>query len=190
MAAAGTTSIESLPNEIGKNNISMTINETPKPTGTAPQQLSKDSINQIVSGLQDAAANGATALPTRDLPTNQQHIAQDLQQKPNYVPEAQGNLDYIEESEDFEDMLKRGHDEMHEQDRLDMLYDELQTPLLVMILFFAFNLPYVNKTLIRNMPSLFQRDGNPSLSGYLFKTVAFGVSFYGITRASRYLSEY
>ena len=77
-----------------------------------------------------------------------------------------------------------------EQDRLDMLYDELQTPLLVMILFFAFNLPYVNKTLIRNMPSLFQRDGNPSLSGYLFKTVAFGVSFYGITRASRYLSEY
>ena len=166
----------------------MAIKETPKPTGTPPQQLSKDSINQIVSGLQDAAAAGATVLPSRDLPTNQQHIAQDEQQKPNYVPESHG--DYIEESEDFEDMLKRGHDEMNEQDRLDMLYDELQTPLLVMILFFAFNLPYVNKSLIKNMPSLFQRDGNPNLSGYLFKTIAFGVSFYSITRASRYLSEY
>ncbi len=188
--SAGTTSIESLPNEIGKNNISMAIKETPKPTGPPPQTLSKDSINQIVSGLQDAAASGATVLPSRDLPTNQQHIAQDEQQKPNYVPDAEGNLDYIENSEDFEDMLKRGHDDVHEQDRLDMLYDELQTPLLVMILFFAFNLPYVNKALIKNMPAFFQRDGNPNLSGYLFKTFAFGVSFYGIVRSSRYLSEY
>jgi hypothetical protein len=189
MSAVGSTSIESLPNEIGKNNISMSIKETPKPVGTPPQTLSKESINQIVSGIQDAASTGATTLPSRDLPTNQQHIGQDEQQKPNYVPEA-SHGDYIEETEDFEDMLKRGHDEIHEQDRLDMLYDELQTPLLVMILFFAFNLPYVNKALIKNMPSLFQRDGNPSLSGYLFKTFAFGVSFYGITRASRYLSEY
>lgn len=188
--SSGTTSISSLPNEIGKNNVTMSIKETPQPTGPPPQTLSKDSINQIVSGLQDAAANGVTALPSRDLPTNGQHIAQDEQQKPNYVPEPEGNIDYIEDTQDFEDMLKRGHDEMHEQDRLDMLYDELQTPLLVMILFFAFNLPYVNKSLIKNIPSLFQRDGNPTLSGYLFKTVAFGVSFYGITRASRYLSEY
>jgi hypothetical protein len=190
MSAVGSTSIESLPNEIGKNNISMSIKETPKPVGTPPQTLSKESINQIVSGIQDAASTGATNLPSRDLPNNQQHIAQDEQQKPNYVPEAQGNLDYIEQSEDFEDMLSRGQDDLHEQDRLDILYDELQTPLLVMILFFAFNLPYVNKALIKNIPSLFQRDGNPSLSGYLFKTFAFGVSFYGITRASRYLSEY
>ena len=32
-------------------------------------KLSKESINQIVSGLQDAAASGATVLPSRDLPT-------------------------------------------------------------------------------------------------------------------------
>ena len=120
---------------------------------------------------------------------NNQHISQDEQQKPNYIPEPEKN-DYIEDNSDFESILKRGKDEHDEQDRLDILYEELQTPILVMILFFAFNLPYFNKSLIKNMPSLFLRDGNLKLSGYVFKTFAFGVSFYGITKMSKYLSEY
>tara|TARA_A100001015_G_C15019378_1_gene727209 strand:- start:2098 stop:2664 length:567 start_codon:yes stop_codon:yes gene_type:complete len=187
--SVGTTSIESLPNEIGKNNVNLTIKETPQPKGPIPTQLSKDSINQIVSGLQEASASGLTNLPSRDLPMNNQHISQDEQQKPNYIPEPEKN-DYIEDNSDFESILKRGKDEHDEQDRLDILYEELQTPILVMILFFAFNLPYFNKSLIKNMPSLFLRDGNLKLSGYVFKTFAFGVSFYGITKMSKYLSEY
>ena len=55
--SVGTTSIESLPNEIGKNNVNLTIKETPQPKGPIPTQLSKDSINQIVSGLQEASAD-------------------------------------------------------------------------------------------------------------------------------------
>ena len=62
--------------------------ETPKPNGAPPAQLSKESINQIVSGLQEASANGLTNLPSRDIPmTNNAHITQDQQQKPNFVPE-------------------------------------------------------------------------------------------------------
>ena len=189
MAAAGTTSIESLPNELGKNNVNLTIKETPQPTGSTPHQLSKDSINQIVSGLQEASNMGMTTLPSRDLPMDNKRITQDEQQKPNYVPEP-AHTDYIEDNSDFESILKRGKDEQTEQDRLDVLYDELQTPVLVMILFFAFNLPYFNKSLLKSLPSLFLRDGNLKLSGYIFKTFAFGVSFYGITKMSKYLSEY
>ena len=189
MAALGTTSIESLPNELGKNNVNLTIKETPQPNGPAPTQLSKESINQIVSGLQEASNSGMTSLPSRDLPINNKTISQDEQQKPNYVPKPE-NIDYIEDNSDFESILKWGNDEQSEQDRLDVLYDELQTPVLVMILFFAFNLPYFNKSLLKNMPSLFLRDGNLKLSGYIFKTFAFGVSFYGITKMSKYLSEY
>lgn len=189
MAAAGTTSIQSLPNELGKNNVNLTIKETPQPTGPPPTQLSKDSINQIVSGLQDAASNGMTSLPSRDLPMNDKTITQDEQQKPNYVPEP-NNTNYIDDDSNFESILKRGKDEHNEQDRLDVLYDELQTPVLVMILFFAFNLPYFNKSLLKGLPSLFLRDGNLKLSGYIFKTFSFGVSFYGITKMSKYLSEY
>jgi hypothetical protein len=188
----GTTTIESLPNEMGKNNVSMSIKETPKPTGSPPAQLSKESINQIVSGLQEASVNGLTTLPSRDIPLNNSaHISQDERQKPNFVPETDpSKVDYIDDAEDFESILKRSNNEGVEQDRLDILYDELQTPLLVMILFFAFQLPYFNKSLSKNIPSLFLRDGNLKLSGYLFKTFAFGLSFYGITRAAKSLSEY
>ena len=102
--SVGTTSIESLPNEIGKNNVNLTIKETPQPKGPTPTQLSKDSINQIVSGLQDAAGSGLTSLPSRDLPMNNQHISQDEQQKPNYIPEPENN-DYIEDNSDFESIF-------------------------------------------------------------------------------------
>ena len=43
--------------------------------------------------------------------------------------------------------------------------------------------------MVKSLPSLFSRDGNPSFSGYLLKTVVFGVSFYIITQATKQLSE-
>ena len=46
-----------------------------------------------------------------------------------------------------------------------------------MILFFFFSITSISKTLAKNLPSLFTRDGNPSFSGYLFKTVVFGYIF-------------
>ena len=41
----------------------------------------------------------------------------------------------------------------------------------------------------KNIPSLFSRDGNPSFSGYLFKTVVFGSVFYGLTKLTKQISE-
>ena len=43
--------------------------------------------------------------------------------------------------------------------------------------------------MLQYMPSLFNRDGNPSFSGYLIKTMFFGVAFYGITTLTRQLSQ-
>ena len=43
--------------------------------------------------------------------------------------------------------------------RLDYLYDELQTPLLICVLFFIFQLPAVNKKLFRYIPTLFIKEG-------------------------------
>ena len=42
----------------------------------APTELSQQSIQQIVAGLQQA--QGATGLPSRDLPKNNNHITQDV----------------------------------------------------------------------------------------------------------------
>ena len=42
-----------------------------------------------------------------------------------------------------------------QQDRLDILYDELQSPIIVMILFFFSKLPIFKKYLDKNLKSLF-----------------------------------
>ena len=196
------TAISSLPNEVSKNQVvsmveknteaavNMKIANPPKQepvmAPSVPTELSQQSINQIVAGLQQA--QGATGLPSRDLPTNNNHITQDEQIQPNYIPKPE-NTNYIENDQDFETLIEQSKHKKVEQDRLDVLYDELQTPVIVMILFFFSQLPVFQKTLAKNLPSLFTRDGNPSFSGYLFKTVVFGIVFYGITKLTKQISE-
>lgn len=196
------TAISSLPNEVSKNEVvslveknteaavNMKIANPPKQepimAPNAPTELSQQSIQQIVAGLQQA--QGSTGLPSRDLPTNNAHITQDEQIQPNYVPKPE-NTNYIENDQEFESLIQQSKNKKVEQDRLDVLYDELQTPIIVMILFFFSQLPIFQKTLAKNLPSLFTRDGNPSFSGYLFKTVVFGIVFYGITKFTKQISE-
>lgn len=196
------TAISSLPNEVSKNQVvSMVEKNTeaavnmkianpptqePIMAPNAPTELSQQSINQIVAGLQQA--QGSTGIPSRDLPTNSTHITQDEQIQPNYIPKPE-NTNYIENDQEFETLIEQSKNKKGEQDRLDVLYDELQTPVIVMILFFFFQLPIFQKTLSKNLPSLFSRDGNPSFSGYLFKTAAFGAVFYGLTKLTKQISE-
>uniref|UniRef100_A0A6C0K9U7 Uncharacterized protein n=1 Tax=viral metagenome TaxID=1070528 RepID=A0A6C0K9U7_9ZZZZ len=196
------TAISSLPNEVSTNEVvsrveknteaavNMKISNPPKQqpimAPNSPTELSQESIQQIVAGLQQA--QGSTSLPNRDLPTNNNHITQDEQIQPNYVPKPE-NTNYIENDQDFETLIEQSKNKKGEQDRLDVLYDELQTPVIVMILFFFFQLPIFQKTLAKNIPSLFSRDGNPSFSGYLFKTAAFGAVFYGLTKLTKQISE-
>ena len=196
------TAISSLPNEVSKNEVvslveknteaavNMKIANPPKQepimAPNAPTELSQQSIQQIVAGLQQA--QGSTGLPSRDLPTNNAHITQDEQIQPNYVPKPE-NTNYIENDQEFESLIQQSKNKKVEQDRLDVLYDELQTPIIVMILFFFSQLPIFHKTLAKTLPSLFTRDVNPSFSGYLFKTVVFGIVFYGITKFTKQISE-
>ena len=188
------TAIASLPNEVPENNVVMKVNEKNIKVSNPPKQepisqpteLSQESIHQIVQGLQQAG--GATVLPNREISTNNSHIVQDEQVKPNFIPKAE-NTNYIEEESSMEDLIKQSQNKKVEQDRLDVMYEELQTPLMVMILFFLFQLPIFQKTMVKYGPSLFLRDGNPTFSGYFVKTLIFGVTYYIITKVIKQLSE-
>ena len=52
-----------------------------------------------------------------------------------------------------------------------------------------FQMPFVKKQMQRLLPSLFTKDEHPTFGGYLLKTVLFGGTFYGIIKATKYLSE-
>ena len=186
--------ISALPNEAQKSN-NVVMNVTDKVEAnvasmqkSGPTELSQESIHQIVQGLQQA--QGGTSLPSRDIPSNnQQHIVQDQEVKPNFVPEAENNQYIEEESTTMENMLKENQERKNQVDRLDSLYEELQTPLLTSVLFFVFQLPYFQKNLIKYAPSLFTRNGNYNFTGYMVKTLMFGVSVYCLTKLTRTLSD-
>ena len=184
------TAIASLPNEVPQNNVVMKVEETNKIVANPPrqeqQELSQESIHQIVQGLQKAG--GATVIPNRDIPTNNNHITQDEQIQANFIPKS-SNTNYIEEETSMEELIKQSQNKRVEQDRLDLMYEELQAPVMVMILFFFFQLPIFQKLLAKNIPSLFLRDGNPTFSGYFVKTLMFGVTYYSITKTIKKLSE-
>ncbi len=50
-------------------------------------------------------------------------------------------------------------------------------------------MPFVKKHMQRLLPSLFTKDEHPTFGGYLLKTALFGGTFYGIIKATKYLSE-
>ena len=78
---------------------------------------------------------------------------------------------------------------MEQEDRLDMLYDELQMPVLLMTLYFLFQMPFFQKKFRTFFPSMFKYDGVMTMGGYVFKTFLFGISFYLINKLSKYASE-
>ena len=198
------TSIESLPNAAPQSpNITMQITETqPSPTETAlnsvppppkvvpiaPAQVDPEAMNKVISGLQRAHMQGMTQLASRDIPMYTNHLTQDQQIKPNYLPPPK-NKDYITEEDTYESIIEKKKQKMEKDDRLDMLYNELQMPILIMSLFFLFQMPFTQKKLFHFFPNMFHKDGNMSIGGYVFKTALFGMSFYFIMKMSKYASE-
>lgn len=181
------TAISELPGEISDSvqNVQLKKKEM-----TTEKKVPLNSINKIISGIQQAAESDMTSLPNRDIPHEPERITRDPQIQPNYIPQTTKSPDYIEEDMNYEEMMKRNKNEKKEKDRLDVLYDELQTPIIISILFFAFQLPIVNKLLLKFAPSLFFKDGNPKFVGYLFKTTLFSLIYYISNKVLTTFSEF
>ena len=152
--------------------------------GAVPQTLDRESINSIVTGLQQASAAGVTQLMSRDMPTTSNHIVQDQQVDVNYVPPVQEDQeDYLVKEEEDEDIMNAYNKKVSKENQLDKFYEDLQTPLMLAILFFMFQLPFLKKQLFVFIPALFMNDGNYNLYGFLFVSVLFAAIYQLITKS-------
>lgn len=200
----GTTSIDALPiSPQSGGNIQLNAYEKNVQVGNPSQSLQQErdndpmimqkNLNQFVTGIQQASAAGMTTLPSRDIPQNQSHIAQDTHVQPNFIPPPQNPQqlqgDYIKEHQTHEEMIRAQARKQEKRDSLDTLYDELQTPLLIAVLYFMFQLPVVQKQLCKFIPALFNKDGNPNLSGYIFTSAAFAGVYFAINKSMRFLER-
>ena len=149
--------------------------------------INQQNLNQFVTGIQQASAAGMTGLPARDIPQNQEGLTRDHQMKPNYIPSNE-NVDYIREQQNNEDIIREYARRQQKTDSLDNMYNELQIPILIAVLYFSFQLPIVRKNLFKFLPSLFSKDGNPNLSGYIVNSLIFAGLYFGLTKGINYFS--
>jgi hypothetical protein len=147
--------------------------------------LDQTTINQIVSGLQQASFSGSTKLVSRDVPINTVAHNIDPYIQPNYVPPPPPHAHqqkYIEDEETAADMINQYNRNARTQKTADDIYNEAQTPLLLAILYFLFQLPFLKKQLVSYFPILFNNDGNYNINGYLFTSILFGIVYFIVNK--------
>ena len=212
------TSIASLPNELNtkSNEITLEVSDKNNSNIVQPQQnykassepmqqpqmqqsqmqephqnlaeLSKDSISKIIQGLQDASQSGSTNLPSRDIPMMTEQIMHDNSARPNFVPSpSPEKSNYIQDEETMETLINQKKNQ--HKNNMDNFYDEIQTPLLIMLMYFIFQLPTFKNSMLKNFPLFFLKNKEYNLKGMVFNTIVFGGFYYIIMKSIKYLSE-
>ena len=157
------------------------------------QQPNQTLMNELVSGMQRASMTGMTALPSRDIPRDTGAMMYDAQVQPTHVPQPQRHVDYIQDHETSSTLERVMHQNTRGANRADTLetfYEEIQSPLMLAILYFAFQLPAVKRYMFRYLPSaLFNADGNANLTGLIATSAMFGFAFYTLQKSMTNLLE-
>lgn len=160
-------------------------------TGNVPstEPLSQEIVQQLIDGVQRAKETGATKLQSRDIPQDQTQFTIDQHQKTDHVS-GQGlneapKQDYIRDM-NMETMLSNKQRNANNEN-LNEFYDEIQTPILIVVLFFIFQLPFVQQKVKLYLPGLFM-DGKATLGAYILQAVLFGGSYYGIRQVIHLMS--
>jgi len=150
------TSIEELPQSIQN-------------TSHPQSQMTPSDVNQLLNDINEASLKGETQLLPRDIPM-QTEI--DEESKPNYIPN-QGEK-YISDNEKPTYKM-RG-------ENMDKIYDEIQTPILLAIIYFLFQLPIFRNFMFNTFPFMFSKDGNSNIQGYFGFSIMFGIFYYIISK--------
>jgi len=152
----------------------------------APALQNIDYTSKLNSTLKDIGNGNPLQLPSRDIPQNTASINNDVNVQPNYIPP--NNNDYIANHVTPNEIIQQNREKEMINDKTEEFYETIQMPLLVGLLFFIFQLPFIRKNLFIYLPSLFNKDGNPNLSGYLFNSAIFALLYFSFTYILKYIS--
>ena len=152
----------------------------------APALQNIDYTSKLNSSLKEIGNGNPLQLPSRDIPQNTASINNDVNVQPNYIPP--NNNDYIANHVTPNEIIQQNREKEMINDKTEEFYETIQMPLLVGLLFFIFQLPFIRKNLFIYLPSLFNKDGNPNLSGYLFNSAIFALLYFSFTYILKYIS--
>ena len=188
-----TTSIQELPTTQNAPSNQVVVQQQGQPGhqhsnqhGGVPTSHPPNELNNIIAGLQKAASNGATELPTRDRPMQTNQVMMDQNIKPDFVPE-QPSVDYIQNYNTQQAQLQQLQQDKQRTLNLSYLLDELQLPIIVGLLFYIFQMPYTSSILQKYLTFMFKTDGHYNQVGYISVSVLFGAIYYSTTLALKHI---
>ena len=192
------TSIDNLPNSNINNNIVQQSNipqvlnipqqepnplQQQQPSNNNNQNVNMSDYNEMISQLQNIN-NNSTSLPSRDIPINPTQVSNDSQVDNNYIPPTPNNInnEYINNFETPENLIIKEQKISNYYNSLENVYNELQLPLVITLIYFLFQLPFFKLNSFKFLPFLHNKDGNYNLKGNIFVSILFGVSFYSFQK--------
>ena len=170
---SGVTNINDLPSN---ENVKISIEESGKTVN----------MNEIFKEIQ-SNGNGGN-IPSRDIPINTNNVTLDETSKPNYIP---SHEDYIDEDEfeTQEEIVDKKRRTENKKASIEVLYEELQIPILLCVIYFIFQLPVVNDMMAKYLTFTFDPDGGMNLSGLVLKSVLYGTLYYILTKVLTNMSD-
>lgn len=101
-----------------------------------------------------------------------------------HVADAQAAVNYIPKSQEY---MPPPHRE--QTSNLVRYVDEFRVPIVLSLLFYIFQMAFVQDALHKFIPAIFKADGNLTSIGIVVKSCLFGSSFYGLTMLMEHLSK-
>jgi hypothetical protein len=128
-------------------------------------------------------------LPSRDIPQSTVSLSrmQDEEVVANYVPSKKLTRDFVNEEEDLseERIIKRRRKKKQQSTQQEWI-QELQIPLLLSILYYLFQMPWLHEILVqllRHIPFL-MTEGILNTYGIMVKALLFGAAFYTLNKTT------
>jgi hypothetical protein len=129
-------------------------------------------------------------MPNRGIPQDTTAFQNDEYMIPNHVPNTKLTNDYLRDYETrLEKMSGEHQKQKHREDLVISTYDEFQTPILIGVMFFLFQLPIINMLIFKYLGFLkiHNEDGNMNLYGLMLKSVMFGLFYFGFIKVTTFI---
>ena len=139
----------------------------------------------------DGMQSAPPAMMNRGVPQDTTAYQHDEHVIANHIPMPKLTTDYLREYEEKLKSLSAEHQKAkHQESLLTSVYDEMQIPILIGVLFFMFQMPFVNSMMFKYLSfmKIYNEDGNLNLYGMVFKSIAFGLVYFGFIRITTYLA--
>ena len=151
--------------------------------------MDPSTINELVNGIEQLRQSGLTSIPTRDIPNHTERNVIDQETLSTYVPQtkrdkAQAQPLNNDDDDDYD--VNQGSMKV-KSFSIEGVYEDIQMPIFVGILYFMFQLPVFKKYLFYFFPNLIGLDGNYNLAGYSFISILFALLYYLINVAVKHI---